>query len=173
MFYEVGTRRISAKLQIKIGIVGGGVQLGPLGNAATNRPIVSAPCEYDDGEICGMIGSREPSIRRKPAPMPLFPPQTPHASRMRTRAAAGLQITLDTLFPCAVMLCPCEIRYSTFKQVTSTYFKIISWPLSMFIFPFHWTHNKQCSWNSVVKGTPNPETIYAISGSVQIESDCN
>jgi hypothetical protein len=28
------------------------------------------------------------SIRRKPAPVPLYPPQTPHASRTRTRAAA-------------------------------------------------------------------------------------
>jgi hypothetical protein len=32
-----------------IGIVGGGVQLGPLGTAATNRPIVPAPGDYDDG----------------------------------------------------------------------------------------------------------------------------
>jgi hypothetical protein len=39
-----------------IGIVGGGVQLGPLGIAATNRPIIPAPGVYDDGEIGGMIG---------------------------------------------------------------------------------------------------------------------
>jgi hypothetical protein len=39
-----------------IGIVGGGVQLGPLGTAATNWPIVPAPGDYDDGEIGGMIG---------------------------------------------------------------------------------------------------------------------
>jgi hypothetical protein len=39
-----------------IGIVGGGVQLGPLGTAATNRPIIPAPGDYDDGEIGGMIG---------------------------------------------------------------------------------------------------------------------
>jgi hypothetical protein len=39
-----------------IGIVGGGVQLGPLGTAATNRPIVPDPGDYDDGEIGGMIG---------------------------------------------------------------------------------------------------------------------
>jgi hypothetical protein len=38
------------------GIMGGGVQLGPLGTAATNRPIVPAPGDYDDGEIGGMIG---------------------------------------------------------------------------------------------------------------------
>jgi hypothetical protein len=36
--------------------VGGGVQLNPLGTAASNRPIVPAPGDYDDGEIGGMIG---------------------------------------------------------------------------------------------------------------------
>jgi hypothetical protein len=35
--------------------VGGGVQLGPLGTAATNRPIVLVPGDYDDGEIGGMM----------------------------------------------------------------------------------------------------------------------
>jgi hypothetical protein len=39
-----------------IGIVGGGVQLGPFGTVATNRPIVPAPDDYDDGETSGMIG---------------------------------------------------------------------------------------------------------------------
>jgi hypothetical protein len=43
---------------ILIGIVGGGVQLCPLGTAATNRPIVPAPDDYDDGKIGGMIGRR-------------------------------------------------------------------------------------------------------------------
>jgi hypothetical protein len=71
-----------------IGIVGDGVQLGPFGTAATNRPIVPAPGDYDDGEICGMIGKGNRSTRRKLAPMPLCPPQTPHAARTRTRAAA-------------------------------------------------------------------------------------
>jgi hypothetical protein len=33
----------------KSGIVGGGVQLGPHGTAATNRPIVPALGDYDDG----------------------------------------------------------------------------------------------------------------------------
>jgi hypothetical protein len=71
-----------------IGIVGGGVQLGPLGTAATNRPIVPAPGVYD-GEIGAMmIGRGNRSTRRKPAPVPLCPPQTPHAVRTRTRAAA-------------------------------------------------------------------------------------
>jgi hypothetical protein len=38
-----------------IGIFGGGVQLGPLGTAATNRPILPAPGDYDDGEIDRMM----------------------------------------------------------------------------------------------------------------------
>jgi hypothetical protein len=62
-----------------IGIVGGGVQLGPFGTTATNRPIVPAPGDYDDGEIGGMFGRGDRSILRIPAPVPLCPPQTPHA----------------------------------------------------------------------------------------------
>jgi hypothetical protein len=73
---------------ILIGIVEGGVQLGPLGTEATNRPIVPTPSDYDDGEIVGMmIGRVNRSTRRKPAPVPLCPPQTPHAAWTRTRAA--------------------------------------------------------------------------------------
>jgi hypothetical protein len=69
--------------------VGSGVQLGSLDTAATNTPIVPAPGDYDDGEIGGMIiGRGNRSTRRKPALVPLYPPQTPHAARMRTRAAA-------------------------------------------------------------------------------------
>jgi hypothetical protein len=71
-----------------IGIVGGGVQLGPLGTAATNRPIVAAPGDYDDVEIGGMIDRGNWSTRSKPAPVTLFPPQTPHAGRTRTRVTA-------------------------------------------------------------------------------------
>jgi hypothetical protein len=62
--------------------------LGPLDTAATNRPIVPAPADYDDGEIGGMIGKGNRSTRRKPVAVPLCPPQTPHASRTRTQAAA-------------------------------------------------------------------------------------
>jgi hypothetical protein len=47
---------------------GVGVQLGPIGNAATNRPIVPAPDDYDDGEIGGMIVRGNRSTRRKPCP---------------------------------------------------------------------------------------------------------
>jgi hypothetical protein len=65
-----------------IGIVGGGAQLGPLATAATNRPNVSAPGDYDDGEIGGIIGRGNRSTWRKPAPVPLYPPQTPHAAQL-------------------------------------------------------------------------------------------
>jgi hypothetical protein len=34
-----------------IGVVRGGVQLGPLGTTVINRPIVPAQGDYDDGEI--------------------------------------------------------------------------------------------------------------------------
>jgi hypothetical protein len=68
-----------------IGIVGGGVQLGPLGTVATNRPV---PTDYDDGEIGDMIGRGNRGTRRKPALLPLCPPQTPHAARTRTRVDA-------------------------------------------------------------------------------------
>jgi hypothetical protein len=61
-----------------IGVVGGGIQLGPLGTAATNRPLVPALDDYDDEEIGGMIGRGNRSTRRKPAPVPLCPPQIPH-----------------------------------------------------------------------------------------------
>jgi hypothetical protein len=48
--------------------VGGGVQLGLLSIAATNRPIVPASGDYD-GEIGGMIGKGNRNSRRKPAPV--------------------------------------------------------------------------------------------------------
>jgi hypothetical protein len=60
-----------------IRIVGGGVQLGPIGTAATNGPIVPTPRDYDDGVIGGMVfGRGNRSTRRKPAPVPICPTQT-------------------------------------------------------------------------------------------------
>jgi hypothetical protein len=54
--------------------------LGPLGTAATNRPTVAAPGDYDDGETSGMmIGKGNRCTWRKPAPVLLCPPQTTHA----------------------------------------------------------------------------------------------
>jgi hypothetical protein len=59
-------------------IVGGGVNLGPLGTAATVWPIVPAPGDYDDREFGGMKTRRgNRSTQRKPAPAPLCPPQIP------------------------------------------------------------------------------------------------
>jgi hypothetical protein len=73
-----------------IDILGGGVQLDTLGTSAINRPIVPAPGNYDNGEIGGMmIGRGNRSTSRKPTPVPLCPPQTPHAARTRIRAAAS------------------------------------------------------------------------------------
>jgi hypothetical protein len=59
---------------------GGGIQMGPLGTAAANRPIVSAPDDYDDGDIDGNIGRGNRSTRIKPGPILLCPPQIPDAN---------------------------------------------------------------------------------------------
>jgi hypothetical protein len=62
------------------GIAEGGVQLGALGTTATNRPTVTAPGDSDDAEIGAMmIGRGNRSTRRKHAPVPLCPTQSPHA----------------------------------------------------------------------------------------------
>jgi hypothetical protein len=71
--------------------VGGGGGWSPIGSTrhyGHQWPIVPAPGGYDDGEIGRMIGRGTRSTRRKPAPVPLCPPQTPHDFRTRTRAAA-------------------------------------------------------------------------------------
>jgi hypothetical protein len=71
--------------------VGGWSQLSPLGTAATSG-LLYQPQMISDGdcvETGGMkIGRGNRSTRRKPAPVPLCPPQTTHAVRTRTRAAA-------------------------------------------------------------------------------------
>jgi hypothetical protein len=60
-------------------LVGVGVHLGPLGTSATSWPILRTPGDYEDGEFGGMmIGKGNRSTRRKPAPVPLCPPQIPH-----------------------------------------------------------------------------------------------
>jgi hypothetical protein len=73
-------------------IIISGVGLSPLGTAATSG-LLYKPQMIDDGD-CGAIGRMKVgrgnrSIRRKPAPAPLCPPQIPHdQTRTRTRAAA-------------------------------------------------------------------------------------
>jgi hypothetical protein len=75
--------------------VRGGVQLGPLGTAAINRPIVPAPNEYDNGEIVAMIGRGNRSTRRKPAPTLLCPPHAPQAARTRATARPKPLVTAE------------------------------------------------------------------------------
>jgi hypothetical protein len=48
--------------------VGGGVQLGPLGIAATNTLIVPVPGNYDDGEIGGMTVQGKQKYSEKTCP---------------------------------------------------------------------------------------------------------
>jgi hypothetical protein len=43
-------------------IVGGGVQLCPLGTAATNRPIMPTLGDYDEGECGGMMTGRRNEV---------------------------------------------------------------------------------------------------------------
>jgi hypothetical protein len=51
----------SLLLLFLIRIVGGGVELGPLGTAATTRPTVPTPGDYEVGEFGGtmMVGEAE------------------------------------------------------------------------------------------------------------------
>jgi hypothetical protein len=65
--------------------------MSPLGTAATVWRIVPAQDDSDEcGAVGGMrIGRGNRSTRRKPAPVPLCPPQIPHVlNRARTWAAA-------------------------------------------------------------------------------------
>jgi hypothetical protein len=67
---------------------GGWSPIGSIRHCGHQWPIVPAPGDYDDGEIGEMIGRGNRSTRLKPAPVSLCPPQTPHAARTRTWAAA-------------------------------------------------------------------------------------
>jgi hypothetical protein len=70
-----------------------GVGLSQLGTAATCGLLYKPQMMIDESD-CGAIGTMKigrgnRSTRRKPAPAPLCPPQTPHdQTRVRTRAAA-------------------------------------------------------------------------------------
>jgi hypothetical protein len=62
--------------------------LGPLGTAANNGLLCQLLVIMMTEKIGGTIGRGNRSTRRKPAPVPLCPPQTPHVARTRTQAAA-------------------------------------------------------------------------------------
>jgi hypothetical protein len=73
-----------------IRIVGGGVHTGSTRKVGHFWPIVPAPGDCEDGEVGEMkIDRGNQSTRRKPAPAPLCPPQTPLGqTRVRTRATS-------------------------------------------------------------------------------------
>jgi hypothetical protein len=77
---------MSESLVVPFFISLGGVRLSPLGTSAT----VGRMIDDDYGALGGMrIGRGNRSTRRKPAPVPLCPPQNPHDLTWdRTRAAA-------------------------------------------------------------------------------------
>jgi hypothetical protein len=57
--------------------VGGGVQLGPLGTAATNRPIVPAPGDYDDEKLVEWLAG-ETEVLGENLPQCRFVHHKPH-----------------------------------------------------------------------------------------------
>jgi hypothetical protein len=72
-----------------INMVGSGVQLGPLGITATNRPTVAAPGDYDDGEIGGMMTGRGNRSTWRKLPQCRFVHQKLHMpARTRTRPSS-------------------------------------------------------------------------------------
>jgi hypothetical protein len=81
-----------SEAMIIIFIILSGVRLSPLGIAATTGLLYQPQMIDDDdcGAIGGIkIGRGNRSTRRKPAPVPLCPPQIPYdLSRARTLAAA-------------------------------------------------------------------------------------
>jgi hypothetical protein len=78
--------------EIFINIILSGTRLSPLGTAATTSLLYQSQMvdDGDCGETGGMnIGRENQSTRRKPAPVPLYPPQIPHdLNQARSRAAA-------------------------------------------------------------------------------------
>jgi hypothetical protein len=69
--------------------VGGGVQLSPLGTAATNMSIMPSPGDYDDGGIGGMmIGWGTEVLGENLLQCRCVHHKTHMPTRTRTRAAA-------------------------------------------------------------------------------------
>jgi hypothetical protein len=73
----------SMKLSVSFRILDLGQSAGLpwTGDQLVARPLLTAPCDCDDGEAGGMngFGRGNRSPRRQPAPTPLCPPQIPLA----------------------------------------------------------------------------------------------
>jgi hypothetical protein len=82
---------------------GGELQMGPFGTVATNRPIVPALGDYD-GDIGGMIGRGNRSTRKKPAPMPLCPPQAARTQTWATMVGSQQLTAWATGWPRGLLL---------------------------------------------------------------------
>jgi hypothetical protein len=88
------------------------VRLSSLVTLATNWPLAAAPDDDDDdecGAVSGMrIGRENRSARRKPAPLPLCPPQIQHnLTWVRTLVAAVVSRRLTS----SAMARPCLYSY--------------------------------------------------------------
>jgi hypothetical protein len=67
---------------------GGEVQLGPLGTASTNGLLCQPRVIMMMEKLVEWLAGETEVLGEKPAPVPLWPPQTPHAARTWTRTAA-------------------------------------------------------------------------------------
>jgi hypothetical protein len=81
IFMTENTGRLRKQVLIFNWYSGGWSPIGSTRHCGHQWPTVPAPGDYDDGEIGGMIGRGNRSAPRKPVPVPLCPPQTPHAAR--------------------------------------------------------------------------------------------
>jgi hypothetical protein len=91
-------------LSFLIGIVRGVIK-GPLGTEATNGLLCKPRVIMMMEELVEWLARETEVLGRKSAPVSLCPPQTPHAARTRTRAAAvGSQRATNRLSYCTAIL---------------------------------------------------------------------
>jgi hypothetical protein len=64
----------------------------------------------DCGAVGGMLGSGNRSARRRPAPVPLYPPQIPHdRTGVRTRAPRGRKQATNRLSFSTTLIAPSSV----------------------------------------------------------------
>jgi hypothetical protein len=109
----------------------GGVRLSPLGTSATICPIVPDPDDrwYECGAVGGMkIGRGNRITRRKPAPVPLCPPQIPHdLTRDRSQAAEMGSRCLTVISDVSRILQSAILSWCQRSSQTSVFFSSIFW----------------------------------------------